>query len=177
MAAASRPALNRFIVMGVLQAARARSLGLPLDSAYSWGLNRAIFYAAAKQGFLARRSPRPTTGTPAEERRKRAKEAAREPFAVGEEVGYRARVPGPIRFTIGGTIQTPEGFERQVIRRFGSRDRFDRAWAEARHLMDEFDLEVLRSPRKFYSEVYRPRRDRLVEAWSRSATETEPIPA
>jgi len=37
--------------MAVLQAARANVLGLPEDSAYSWGLDRAIFYAAAKRGF------------------------------------------------------------------------------------------------------------------------------
>jgi hypothetical protein len=43
--------VTRFVVMAMLQAARAESLGLPRDSAYSWGLNRAIFYAAAKSGF------------------------------------------------------------------------------------------------------------------------------
>ena len=43
--------VTRFVVMAMLQAARAESLGLPHDSALSWGLNRAIFFAAAKQGF------------------------------------------------------------------------------------------------------------------------------
>ena len=37
--------------MALLQAARAYVLGLPLESAYSWGLNRAIVIAAAKKGF------------------------------------------------------------------------------------------------------------------------------
>ncbi|MBC7189152.1 hypothetical protein H5U35_02900, partial [Candidatus Aerophobetes bacterium] len=44
-------AIGRFQVMATLQAARAFLLGLPLESAKSWGLNRAIFYAAAKRGF------------------------------------------------------------------------------------------------------------------------------
>jgi hypothetical protein len=44
-------AVGRFQVMAVLQAARAYTLGLPLESAYSWGLTRAIFFAAAKRGF------------------------------------------------------------------------------------------------------------------------------
>jgi hypothetical protein len=44
-------AVGRFQVMAVLQAARAYTLGLPLESAYSWGLSRAIFFAAAKRGF------------------------------------------------------------------------------------------------------------------------------
>src|SRR5437667_5176547 len=43
-----------FQVMALLQAARAYSLGLPLESAHSWGLNRAVFYAAAKRGFKGR---------------------------------------------------------------------------------------------------------------------------
>ncbi len=43
--------VGRFQVMSLLQAARAYVLGLPLESAHSWGLNRAIFIAAAKRGF------------------------------------------------------------------------------------------------------------------------------
>ena len=38
--------------MATLQAARAYVLGMDLASAKSWGLNRAIFYAAAKRGFI-----------------------------------------------------------------------------------------------------------------------------
>src|SRR5258708_32692411 len=43
--------VGRFQVMALLQAARAKVLGHPLDEAQSFGLNRAIFYAAAKRGF------------------------------------------------------------------------------------------------------------------------------
>src|SRR5579883_2904365 len=43
--------VGRFQVMALLQAARAQVLGYPLDEAKSFGLNRAIFYAAAKRGF------------------------------------------------------------------------------------------------------------------------------
>ena len=43
--------VGRFQVMALLQAARAKALGYPLDEAESFGLNRAIFYAAAKRGF------------------------------------------------------------------------------------------------------------------------------
>ena len=51
--------VGRFQVMAVLQAARALCLGLSEDSSKSWGLNRAIFYAAAKRGFKAFRMKRP----------------------------------------------------------------------------------------------------------------------
>ena len=37
--------VGRFQVMATLQAARARALDLPADSARSWGLNRAVYYA------------------------------------------------------------------------------------------------------------------------------------
>lgn len=43
--------IGRFQVMALLQAARAKVLGYSLDEAQSFGLNRAIFYAAAKRGF------------------------------------------------------------------------------------------------------------------------------
>jgi hypothetical protein len=44
--------VGRFQVMALLQAVRAKALGYPLDEAESFGLNRAIFYAAAKRGSL-----------------------------------------------------------------------------------------------------------------------------
>ena len=43
--------VGRFQVMAPLQAARAQALGKPREDAESFGLNRAIFYAAAKRGF------------------------------------------------------------------------------------------------------------------------------
>ena len=49
--------VGRFQVMALLQAARAKVLGYPLDEAQSFGLNRAIFYAAAKRGFKGVQAP------------------------------------------------------------------------------------------------------------------------
>ncbi len=46
-------AAGRFRVMATLQAARAFLLGLLLELAKSWGLNRVIFCAAVKRGFSA----------------------------------------------------------------------------------------------------------------------------
>ena len=43
--------VGRFQVMATLQAARGHVLGYRLDEAQSLGLDRAIFYAAAKRGF------------------------------------------------------------------------------------------------------------------------------
>lgn len=56
--------VGRFQVMALLQAARATVLGYSQDEAESFGLNRAIFYAAAKRAFMgnpARKEPTNST--------------------------------------------------------------------------------------------------------------------
>ena len=79
-------AVGRFQVMAVLQAARALVLGLPESQAKSWGLNRAIFYAAAKRGFKAKpqaeRSPGEAQKKPEGEAPKK-KEAAEDIVVFG----------------------------------------------------------------------------------------------
>src|SRR3989442_12894480 len=49
--------VGRFQVMAPLQAARAKTLGLPTASAKSWGLKRAIYYAAANRGSQGGKGP------------------------------------------------------------------------------------------------------------------------
>ena len=151
--------LSRFIVMAMLQAARAKRLGLEDASAYSWGLNRSIFYAAAKRGFRGR-GGEPKTGevpsTPPPE----------ETFFLGDEMAYRDPGSSKLYFTIGGETQTAEAFQRQIASRFGSDANFHLAWAEATKIVAGFDEEVLKSSRRFYSVVYRPRRDALVTEWT-----------
>lgn len=153
--------ITRFTVMATLQAARARHLGLPQDSAYSWGLNRAIFYAAAKRGFSGSRTAPPSEGVGS------ASEPAKNLYSLGNDEAYRDPSSPSLRFTIGGETQTPEAFDRQVAVRFGSEANFGRAWAEAMSIVSEFDEKVLRSGRDFYGLVYKPRRDALVAKWSK----------
>jgi len=153
--------ITRFTVMATLQAARASRLGLTDDSAYSWGLNRAIFYAAAKRGFGGARSSAPTGDAgPATGRGK-------DLYSLGNDEAYRdPRAPG-LLFTIGGETQTREAFEKQVVVRFGDARNFGRAWKEALGIVAEFDEETLRSGREFYGRIYKPRRDALVAKWSK----------
>lgn len=166
--------IRRFTVMAVLQAARAHALGLAEPAAFSWGLNRAIFYAAAKRGFRSH-------GGGAEE----AGAADRSDAAVyrlGDDFAYRAEGEPELRFTIGGETQTPERFGRQVSARFGPAANFRSAWEEAGRIVRQFDEAILRSGSRFYSEVYRPRRDELASRWeaefgaSRSVAERPPPP-
>jgi hypothetical protein len=160
--------VTRFVVMAVLQAARAQSLGLPHDSALSWGLNRAIFYAAAKQGF------REAPVKPGEERGKGAEAPSPQMYRLGGDEAFRDPNAPQLTFTIGGEAQTPEKFEKQVASRFGSTENFRAAWDEAMRVVGEFDRAALESPRRFYEEVYKPRRDELSDSWTQRYS---PVPA
>lgn len=152
--------VTRFVVMAVLQAARAKNLGLPQDAAYSWGLNRAIFYAAAKQGF------KPSPSATSDESGRSAERGSPNKFQLGEDEAYRDPSAKELTFTIGGQAQTPEAFEHQVISRFGTPEHFRAAWDEALNIIGGFDRATLESRRGFYEEVYKPRRDALSDAWT-----------
>jgi len=161
---AKRPLrITRFTVMATLQAARAKRLGLPDASAFSWGLNRAIFYAAAKRGFrgtpAAPKAGEPSaTAPPATE--------TNPTYSLGDDFAYRDPSRSGLYFTIGGETQTEAEFDRQVGARFGTERAFREAWKEALEYVGGFEEEVLRSGARFYSTVYKPRRDELVTAWT-----------
>jgi hypothetical protein len=156
---ATKKSINRFTVMAILQAARANALGMTRTSSYSWGLNRAIFYAAAKRGFL-----RGKAGTGDSE--SSHEPASRSTYLLGDEQGFRDPGSEKLSFTIGGRTQTEEDFRLQVEARFGSPENFRAAWDEARRIVDGYGREILDSRRRFYEEVYKPRRDALVEKWA-----------
>ncbi|MGH2349779.1 MAG: hypothetical protein ACRDFT_10005 [bacterium] len=155
--------VGRFQVMATLQAARARLLGLPLVSAKSWGLNRAIYIAARKRGFREGKTgptkPKKHAGTFAE-------------YHLGTDKAYSVKAGGELLFTIGGEIQTSEDFQRQVVERFNGT--FREAWNEAMEIVRRYDRAVLEDPDKFFGQVYRPRRDELAKKWSHAAKAASP---
>lgn len=152
--------VGRFQVMAILQAARAKALGMSLDSARSWGLNRAIYYAAAKRGFKGEpgRVPKAPKGA----------RAVRE-FLLGDDKAYAVTVGGRMLFTIGGELQQVEDFRRQIEARFAGT--FDAAWTEAVTIISAQPKPVLESQQAFYMRVYRPRRDILATKWNERAQE------
>jgi len=152
--------VGRFQIMAMLQAARADELGFSLRQAKSWGLNRAIFYAAAKRGFKQGGRKPAGRGKGAKERLVRVGK----PFLLGNEMAYRFRRGGRTYFTIGGELQTENDFERSIEARFGNA--FSRAWKEALAVVRQYPKEVLLSQTRFFSEVYRPRRDELASRWT-----------
>ncbi|HEV2316104.1 MAG TPA: hypothetical protein VGV89_00815 [Thermoplasmata archaeon] len=161
MPAPRRGRISRFTVMAMLQAARASALGLPRNSAYSWGLNRAIFYAAAKRGFLASRS-----GVPGEHAEGAASSEGRTYYKLGDDEAVRDTNADGLVFIIGGEPQTEEAFQRQVASRFGTTENFRAAWSEAEKRIGKFDRATLESRRGFYDQVYKPVRDILMTDWA-----------
>ena len=152
--------------MATLQAARAYLLGLPLVRAKSWGLNRAIFYAAAKRGFISK-GKRPIERS-FEEIKQKPTEERRDAYFLGDEMAYKVKEGRRVYFTIGGEPQTEEDFARQIEARFGKR--FEGAWKEALEMVKQFDRETLLSQHNFYELVYKPVRDSLATKWTEIAT-------
>jgi len=151
--------VGRFQVMAILQAARAMELGFSETRAKSWGLNRAIFYAAAKRGF------KHTTQRPGREHFGKKISAKMSEAFLGNEMGYTARKGNRTYFAIGGQLQTEADFERQIESRFGNA--FSHAWKESITIVRQYPKDVLSSQSRFFSEVYRPRRDELASKWTK----------
>jgi hypothetical protein len=146
--------------MAILQAARAKELGLPERRAKSWGLNRAIFYAAAKRGFKHLAPSPQGRGHVAKGRAVKSEKT----FLLGNEMAYVTKKSNRIYFTIGGKPQTETDFKRQIEERFEKH--FDEAWKESLAIVHLYPKDVLLSQNRFFSEVYRPRRDELATKWT-----------
>src|SRR6266567_6992519 len=157
--------VGRFQVMALLQAARATALGYPLDEAESFGLNRAIFYAAAKRGFKGDTgSKHPGEQHVLRETPGRSISKTIQQDVLGDEVAYYVEMDGKKRYVMGEEILEPDNFRRQVAERFGQA--FPQAWEQAVQIVEQTGRATLESRRKFYEEVYQPRRDELAKAWS-----------
>jgi hypothetical protein len=159
--------------MATLQAARAHVLGMPLASAKSFGLQRAIFYAAAKRGFKGKGEAGPPkqfalkglemTGSKLAKIRKSFTMTT-----VGDEVAYSVVIDGRKLFVIGNEIKTKDDFKKQIEQRFGAH--FRDAWKEAIAICKKYDKGVLLSQRYFYETIYKPRRDELAKKWTGEAS-------
>ncbi|MCR4433160.1 MAG: hypothetical protein NUV70_03830 [Caldiserica bacterium] len=161
-------AVGRFQVMATLQAARAHVLGKPVETAKSFGLNRAIFYAAAKRGFKVVKGARPpeeilVAKRPLPEEKLRKIQESFKVEEIGDEMAYAVELDGKTYYTIGNEIQTEQDFEKQIEKRFG--DKFQEAWNEALEICQSYDQGVLLSQRYFYEVIYKPRRDELAKKW------------
>ena len=156
--------VGRFQVMATLQAARAFALGLPLNTSLSWGLNRAIFYAAAKRGFREKGMPERPRASLLEKPVLEEKDR----FFLGDEMAYKQVEQGNTYFIIGGKPQTIEDFKKGIESRL--KGKFNTVWREAVELVKSFDKETLLSQHEFYDKIYRPRHDELAQKWTELTT-------
>jgi len=156
------PTVTRFQVMAVLQAARAQVLGLDLKESKSWGLNRALFYAAAKRAWANTKafgSNRPFIAEFEESRRHH------DPvYVLGGERAYRSRdLKHGIRFKFGSQIQTPEDFDDKIKNRLPD---WKSAWSEAKSIIRSSSRRDLDIQSRFFKNIYEPQRDMLARKWS-----------
>lgn len=156
--------VGRFQVMALLQAARATVLGYSQDEAESFGLNRAIFYAAAKRGFHGKSRQKSTDEQHGNAPAAPGRTTPVHTGAIGKETAFYVEEDGKKRYVMGEEVQQPEDFRRQVAQRFGPA--FAQAWGQAVQLVQQADRATLESQRRFYEEVYQPHRDELAAAWS-----------
>lgn len=158
--------------MATLQAARAYVLGMPVTSAKSFGLQRAIFYAAAKRGFKGKRMVGPPKQLVVKDQKMTSTKLAkiRKSFTMttlGDEAAYSVEIDGKKMFVIGNEVKTKDDFKKQIEQRFGTY--FKDAWKEAVAICKRYDKGVLLSQRYFYETVYKPRRDDLSKKWTGKA--------
>ncbi len=154
--------LGRFQVMALLQAARYYLLTGDVEKAKSFGLNRAIFYAWAKH-YGPRGKPRGRRPIPMLAERgeaARGEEAGERTVYIGDE---GAIVSERGWFKIGDMEQTPEEYDRQIKPRIESVMSYDEAWKAALSYLKSFPRETLLSQQKFFSQVYKPVRDKFTE--------------
>jgi hypothetical protein len=156
--------VGRFQVMAILQAARAKVLGFSDEEAQSFGLNRAIFYAAAKRGFKGGSTKRQGGTMSVKESPYKKSEKKLHTEAVGDEQAFYVTKNGRKYFVMGDEMLEAEDFHRQIITKFPLD--FIKVWHEAVTMMEHTDREVLESQRKFYEKVYKPHRDELAAKWS-----------
>ncbi|MCS7385717.1 MAG: hypothetical protein NDF55_03110 [archaeon GB-1867-005] len=159
--------MGRFEVMALLQAARYYLLSGDREKAYSFGLNRAIFYAWAKHKgkFQAKVRKRRLT-KPIEQ----VKEGDKIMVYFGDEGAF---ISPRGWFMIGNIEQRPEDFKRQVIYKINTQVPFEKAWKAAINYVSKFGKNTLLSQQKFYEKVYKPVRDNFLNLISSQATSSK----
>ncbi len=151
--------LGRFHVMALLQAARYYRLFGDLEKAWSWGLDRAVFYAWAKHYGRERRRALTLRGL--EEAARRGGGGGGCPEGMVRVLGECVEVGRGGWFAFGGVEHSPAEFRRRVVERVSRLVPWERAWEAALRYVSRFPEWVLRDPRLFYKYVYEPVRDRF----------------
>jgi hypothetical protein len=150
--------IGRFQVMALLQAARYFILTGEEEKAKSFGLNRAIFYAWAKRRGAARPPPRRTV--PAGQEVTRERREGKKLVYIGNEGAYTSEDGW---YIIGEESQLPQDYDRQIVSKIDPILPYERAWDSALKYLRDFPRGDLLNQSKFFSEIYRPVRDKFLE--------------
>ncbi len=152
--------IDRFPVMGLLQAARYYILTGDLEKAKSFGYNRAVFYAWAKHYGRGFRTLRRLEEKP----RLSSIEASKEGVWRQEEVfGEPVMVSPRGWYGMGGEEHTPRHFDEHIARKIELQVPFEVAWKAALEYVKKFPREVLTDQQEFFKKVYQPVRDSFIE--------------
>ena len=158
--------INRFPIAATFYAAIARKIGYSEEEAYSFGLHRSIFMAAAKNGFRSGAS----------------KKRKYYPGKMSEKVTSIVNIPenmdqinfaglgmnvvslpnGEYRGIIGGEILTAEKFKRDIIEKFNRRihpGAFEQCWNKINEIIKDFSDTELNSGTAY--KLYQQYRDEL----------------
>ncbi len=153
--------VDRFQVMGLLQAARYYLLTNDVEKAKSFGYNRAVFYAWAKHyGGRVRyySSTRRTQSTiqatsTVEDRSWRQASVLGEPVTISPRGWYG----------MGGEEHLPKHYDENIARKIEVVLPYEIAWKAALNYLKRFPKEILVDQQKFFKYVYQPVRDNFIE--------------
>ncbi len=153
--------IDRFQVMGLLQAARYYLLTNDMEKAKSFGYNRAVFYAWAKHyggrvkyysGTRRIHSTKQTTSV-MENRSWKQTSILGEPVIVSPRGWYG----------MGGEEHLPKHYDENIVRKIEIVIPYEIAWKAALNYLKRFPREVLVDQQKFFKHVYQPVRDSFIE--------------
>lgn len=155
--------IERFQVMGLLQAARYYLLKGDLEKAKSFGYNRAVFYAWAKhyggKTRYYRQSVRTTSRGVVEEIGRGLEKKWRQKTVLGEPVTVSPRG----WYGMGGEEHLPRHYDENIAKKIEVVLPYEIAWKAALEYLKKFPREVLENQQNFFKLVYQPVRDSFIE--------------
>jgi len=154
--------IERFQVMGLMQAARYYLLKGDLDKAKSFGYNRAVFYAWAKHyGGRLRYYRQPS---------KIGQESISVSGATKNRTWRQATILGePVTISprgwygMGGEEHLPRHYDENIAKKIEIVIPYEIAWKATLEYLKKFPREVLEDQQKFFRIVYQPVRDSFIE--------------
>lgn len=154
--------VERFQVMGLLQAARYYLLKGDLDKAKSFGYNRAVFYAWAKHYGGRLRYYRQSSKINQESismDRSCKNRTWRQATILGEPVTISPRG----WYGMGSEEHLPRHYDENIVKKIEMIIPYEIAWKATLEYLKKFPREVLKDQQKFFRMVYQPVRDSFIE--------------